>query len=178
MIIYEVGKQFLGPVPPQDGANFEFGPDGNMVLIIQFRNPTEGERAALKDGFKRYSYGEYDDPLKTSLACWVFQFPAPVRYIDAPFHAGLYQDDRGKKFLDDGGNALSLYVLDGDILTVLRYCGLQPAAMDLFRDTVRRQISRRITREQYNSAVDYLYRNTSEDIFIKGHYFAHKELQS
>jgi len=91
--------------------------------------------------------------------------------------ADLYQDDRANKFLKENWNALTLYVLDGEIIKVMRYCGLQDMVMKLFRDTVIRQISQRITREQYNSAVDYLYRSTSEDIFIKGHYFAHKELQ-
>ena len=175
MNIYEVGKPFPGPVPPQDGAHFELGPDGDMVLVIQYQNPKDVERNALKAGFSRYAYCEHTGSI--SLACWVFKFPAPVLYIDAPFHAGFYQDGRAEKFLSGNANVLSVFVLDGEILTILRYSGLQPAAIDLLRATVRRQLSEHVTRDQYNADIDRLYRHSSEEIYVQGNNFAHKGLR-
>jgi hypothetical protein len=147
-----------------------------MVLLIQFEKPSAQEKAALKGGFKRYAYYEHNAG-DVPLACWVFQYPAPVRFIDAPFHAGLYQDGRIEKLLAGAANALTVYVLDGPKLAAMRYCGLQPATMQLFRATIVKQLSRPITRAHYDAAIEDLYRMSSAEIFQRGSYFAHKELQ-
>lgn len=44
---YEVDKPFPGPIPPTDGFSFEFGPDGGMILIVQYRKPTVELQKAL-----------------------------------------------------------------------------------------------------------------------------------
>lgn len=170
MNIYEVGKPFPGPVPLNDGVHFEIGPDGDMVLLVQFKKPNQTELASLKEGFKSYAYYE-TGPLP--LACWVFKFPAPVSYVDAPFYAGLYTDARVQKMLDTNGNALTVYVLDGPIIQSMRYVGLHPEAMTAFRETIEKQSP--VSREEYNAAVDDLYKITSKEIYDRGLIFSHRE---
>lgn len=179
MINYEVGKPFPGNIPLHDSVLFELKPDGGMILLIQCNNPSDSEAAALKGGFKRYSYYEHHGPSKNiSMACWVFQFPAPVGYMDFTFHAGLYPDDRANKFLAEDQNMLPIYILNGNIISAILISGLQNKAMELFRATVRQQITERISREQYDAAVDDLYKLSTKEIFMRGNYFAHKELNS
>ena len=180
MDIYEVGKPFPGPVLKNDGAIFEIGPDGDMILLIQFQQSDDLEKAALKQGFYGYSYGEYEATMgdnKLTIASWVFKFPDPVNYVDAPFHAGLYKDDRIAKFLEvEERNALSLYILDGNILTSIRYIGLWPHAMTLFRNTIKTQMSEKITMEGYNEAVDWLFKLSSKEMYKRGRRFSHKDV--
>lgn len=167
----EVGKPFTGPVPPNDGAILEIGPDGDLVLMIQFKNPTPSEETALKAGFERYSFYEYAGAV--TIATWVFKFPAPVGYIDAPFHAGLYKDGRTQKFLQNQGNLLQVYVLDGDIVRSIKAVGLQHEAAAGFRETIRRQLAESVSQDWYNSAIDTLYKLSSEEIFRRGKIYRH-----
>jgi hypothetical protein len=175
MIHYEVGKPYPGIVPQRDAALFELSPGGGMELLIQCKNPSDSEAAALKAGFNRYSYYEYRGPYENIfLACWVFKFPAPVGYMDVTFHADRYPDDRGEKFLAEKQNLLTTFILKGNIISHFFISGLQFKAMDLFCATVRQQINERIPQEQYDASVDDLYRLSSEEIFMRGNSFAHK----
>lgn len=173
MQVYEVGKPFPGPVPPSDGSIFEIGPYGDMVLLIQCRQPSSHELAALKDGFRSYAYYEYGP-----LACWVFKYQAPMSYIDALFNASLYPDDRISKMMDLDGNALTVYVLDGQIIQSIRQVGLHPAAMTAFRNTIEKQMAAPLSNAEYNTAVDDLYQKfTSREIYDRGLIFSHREIK-
>ncbi len=165
MIAIEVGKPFPMALPPADGAVFEIGPDGDMNLVIRMDGQSDNERTALKAGFERYSIyvGE--------VVCWVFKFPAPVGYLDAPFHSGLYTDNRVSKFLANNWNALNVYVVDLGITQVVRLVGLRLDSVALFRGAVGKQSG--ITPVEYNAAIDRLYRKSSEDIFRAGTVFRH-----
>jgi hypothetical protein len=143
-----------------------------MQMIIQFQKPDGDEKRALAAGFDRYSlYRHAGDII---LACWVFKFPAPVSYIDAPFYAGLYQDDRVRKFLATEQNLLQVIILDGPIVQGLRAIGLQWEAMQMFRDIVRDQLIS-ISRGEYDAAVDALYALQSKEIYQRGKIFTHRE---
>lgn len=171
---YEVDKPFPGPIPPTDGFSFEFGPDGGMILIVQYRKPTVELQKALEFGFIRYAIYEHPDILTM---CWVFQFPRPVHCVDAPFHAGLYiryTDDRVGKFLADETHNLMTFVLDGNILKIIRQSVLRPEAMAKFRDIVCRQATQPITREHYKDEIDLIYQYTPEQLLAKGSVFLHK----
>lgn len=171
---YEEGKPFPGPIPPVDGFSFEFGPDGDMILIVQYRKPTADEQKALEFGFIRYAIYEHPDILTM---CWVFQFPRPIHCVDAPFHAGRYvryTDDRVEKFLAGEADDLMTFVLDGNILKIIRQSGLQPEAMCKFRDIVRRQATQPITKEHYKDEIELIYQHTPEQLLTNGSVFLHK----
>jgi hypothetical protein len=179
MNILEVGKPYTGPVPQQDGLVFEIGPDGDMQLLIQFRNPDAQEKEALLAGFRQYSL--YRHPGVLPIACWVFKFAAPVMYMDAPFYAKLYTDGRAEKFLDKDQNMLMVTILDGPIVQGLRVVGLHPKVMELFKEFVKKQLTTHNHEQQalsylYNVAIDEMYdRCSSEEIFHLGAQFSHRE---
>lgn len=170
MNVYEVGKKFPGPIPPQDGLTFEIGPDGDMQLLIQ--KPSKSEGAALADGFRKYSLCRYQAG-NVVLACWVFKYPAPVMYMDAPFYAGLYTDDRIQKFLATEQNALYLTNLDGEIVQRIKMIGLQWETIIQFRDIIREQ-ALNISRSAYNAAIDSMYQLSSKEIFERGTIYNHR----
>lgn len=171
MNVIEVGKPYSGPVPPKDGIMFEIGPDGDMQMLIQFQKPSPEEKKALAAGFERYSL--YRHAGNIVLACWVFKYPAPVSYVDAPFHAGLYPDARIGKFFETRQNLLQVITLDGSIVQGIRAVGLQWEAMEYFTSIVQEQFP--VSRTAYNSAVDELYCLQSKEIFNRGKIFKHRE---
>lgn len=165
----ELGKPYPGPVPQQDGATIEIGPGGDLVLLIQLRDPSPAEATALKAGFS--SYAIYQAP--HGLACWVFKFPAPLSYLDAPIHAGLYSDDRCGKLIKTDWNMLQVYVLDGDIVTLIRVSGLDPAAAKYFSDIVADQQQRGVDKITYNASVNRLFSIKPSEIFERGKKWKH-----
>ncbi|WP_305043864.1 hypothetical protein [Geoalkalibacter sp.] len=137
--------------------------------------PTPQEVKALQKGFSSYSL--YTGG-KENLCCWVFKFPAPVGCLDAPFHAGLYRDNRVQKFLTTQGNTLHFYALDGSAVRLIRISGLSPTAMAIFRDVVRKQVAGPLDLFIYNAAVNHLQRLSQEEIFHVGKQFNHKAEES
>lgn len=170
--VFSVGAPFPGPVPQTDGAVFELLPGGGMIFLIQLHKQRPAEKSALRTGFNRYSFFESADP--TSLAFWVFNFPAAVGFMEAPFHAGLYSDNRVDDFLLSDTNMLFTVMLDGPIITDLRVSGLQTGAMSLFRNTVRKQAAEGISLRDYHAALYRLHRMSPAQIFNAGHIFRHK----
>lgn len=171
MYVISVGKPYPGPVSQTDGARLELGPDGDLNLFIQTRNQSAVEYASLKAGFDSYSY--YEAPGEITLAAWVFKFPEPIGYLEAPFHAGLYKDGRAAKCLAQRWNTLHVTSLDGNIVRIIRLSGLNFEAVNIFHNTIRKQLSEHVTRAGYDNAVQNLFRLTTEEIFIKGRIFRH-----
>ena len=62
--IYEVGKQFPGAIPKQEGATMEIGTDGALYIIIQMPGISRDERRAFKKSFKKYP----DNIIDTNIA--------------------------------------------------------------------------------------------------------------
>ena len=172
--VFSVGEAFPGEVPKSDGAILETAADGSLMLFIQIHNPTLTEVNALKSGFDRYSYYEAAQG-GVSLGMWVFKFPAPLGYLEAPFHVGLYDDDRARKSLENDWNALLTVVLDGQIISGLRWSGLQMDAVDFFKNSIRRQRAENISRVSYDAALDRLQRMSPKAIFHRGKTFRHGE---
>lgn len=170
MNVIEIGKPYSGPVPQQDGLHFEIGPDGDMQLLIQFHKPSPKEKKALSNGFDSYSLAVYEFIPEDGIiiACWVFKFAVPVLFMDAPFHAGLYTDDRIKKFLNTEQNLLQVIILDGHIIQSIRVVGLHEEAMQFFKDVIKDQLLFPISRSDYDAAVNNLYVNSSEEIYSGG----------
>ncbi len=166
-----VGQPFPGPVPPEDGLGFEIGPDGDMVLLIQMHGQREAETRALLAGMERYSlYIQFTAP---HIAVWVFKFPAPFRYMDAPFHAGLYKDNRIEKMTALQGNALQLYVLDGQIVKVIKLIGLSHQSAADFRAAIKQQLAQPFNEQEYSRGIDEVFQLSSEELFRRGKQYRH-----
>ena len=169
--VISVGKPYPGHVPSVEGARFEMAEDGSLSLFIHFPRPSQAELNALKAGFNRYSFFEAGGDI--AISSWVFKFPAPVGYLEAPFHAGLYADNRAEEFLKNDWNALHTIFLDGKIVLNIRLSGLQHKAVGLFKETIRRQLSEKICRSSYDEAIGRMQRMSPKEIFRRGDVFLH-----
>lgn len=166
-----VGEQLPGYEYTQDGAKLHLDERGRFILFVNLKNQTDAEHAALVAGFSSYSYYEASGDI--TLASWVFKFPAPVGYLDAPFHAGLYPDNRATLCLEEEWNAMHSYFLDGDVVRVIRTSGLNHEAVTMFRKTVQRQLAENASMTSYNRAVDNLFRFAPKEIYKRGTIFQH-----
>lgn len=142
-----------------------------MALLIQMRGQREAETQAMLAGMERYAL--YVQSTSPHVAVWVFKFPAPLRYMDAPFHAGLYKDDRVRKFLSEPRNALQVYVLDGEIVKVIRLVGLSHQAAADFRAAIQQQLAQPFDPDEYERAIDDAFKLSSEEIFRRGKQYRH-----
>lgn len=174
----EVNKPFPYPeiLPKNGGCRLELGTHGNLTLFIQFPNMTDGEYKAFKSGFEGYSY--FESRLDITIGIWVFKFPSPVGYIDAPFSASLIKDKRAFDYLYEPeyreNNALTTYIVDKNITKICRMSGLNYGAIELFKNTIDRQMPEKITYEKYGIELQKLFnRYTSKQLYQFGKKFKH-----
>jgi hypothetical protein len=112
------------------------------TMLIQYPGLTRPELKAFKKGFKLYSFTESTTPVPVPL--WVFEWPKPFGAIDVGFNARLVGSDYIENFLDTAGgvkNRLIIHLLDGLILRVNKMVGLDPAAVELFHETIKKQLA-------------------------------------
>ena len=136
----EIGKPFFGPVPNQEGAVMELW-DIGMVVLIQIFGADEEKVAAFRSGFNQYTYLESETPIP--VACWVFDFPEPHGPIDCVFDAKIVKAPLMTDYLDmrEGvKNAMYFFLVDGKILKAAKVVGLDPEAIELFHNTIRKQM--------------------------------------
>lgn len=169
-MILIVGDDFPGKAPeaPHGGGVFEILEDGSLMLTIQCPNMTPAESEALDAGYSHC--GIYQDGKGVAILTW--KHPAPIGYMETPFHAGIYQDDRITKYLSKApreNNALTTVVLDGQKVVKLRMTGLMyPFVEELYRITLSQHL-RPITIGEYRAALRELYHKFSpKDIYQRG----------
>lgn len=172
MIKFEVGKPFPGPVPAQEGAHLELWGDG-LVCLIQMPGITRQEKQAFKKSFKAYAYLETDTAAPVSV--WVFKFPLPLGPIDVNFNARIVKSEYIENYLmyDDGKikNAITFYLLDRHILKAIKLIGLRPEAVEVFHNTIRKQLSVDYNQPDYEKYLGALYQYTTEELFKLGRQF-------
>jgi len=171
---FKVGQPYQGAVPIKDGQRLEIARDGLPHLIIQCQQPTSAEVESYKSGFGRYSY--FEAVGNVTLATWVFKYPAPVGYLDAPFNAALYKDNRIRHYLNNDYDVLVVCVLDGKILRDFKLCRLEHNSVRLFKETINRQLTEDVSMSSYNTAVDRLFRMSPEQIYRSGKNYICREV--
>jgi hypothetical protein len=167
---FSVNEPFPIPrlVPKMGGAILEMTSAGPMV-IIQMPGLTRSELMAFRKSFKRYSYIE-----AFPVACWVFNFPSPFNSIDLNFNGRLVDPEWIDNFLDttDGvKNALDFILIDGKIVRGIKRVGLDPEAVKLFHDTIRKQLAADYTPAEYDGALGGLFTRTTDELFKMGKVF-------
>lgn len=168
---FAVGGTFPGTIPPE-GPLLEVSRHGSPTLTMQLPGMSRPERKALTRGFTHYAL-HTETVAGITLLTWVFRYPPPIGFTDLPFHAGLYNDDRGHRLTEWDGNALLVIGLDGATVTHLRQSGLHPRAVDLFRRIAARQIRERPEANEYDKAVAELRKKSPEVLFKTGYRFRH-----
>jgi len=168
---FEVGKRFPSPVPGQEGAVMELWKSG-LTVIIQMPKLRRQELKAFKKGFKRYAYLESNTPVP--IALWVFDFPPPHGAIDCNFNARIVKQEYIEIFLDTREgikNAVTFYLLDGQILKGIKMVGLHQEAIELFHSTIQKQIANPYTQAEYDRYLAGLYQFSSEELLSMGRQF-------
>jgi hypothetical protein len=167
---FAVGEPFPipGMIPPREGAILELTSAGPMV-VIQMPGLRREERRGFKKGFKRYSYLE-----SFPVACWIFDFAAPFNVVDTSFNGRLVDPEWIDDYLDDSEgvkNALDFLLLDGEILRGIKRVGLQPDAVKLFHNTIRKQMAADYTPAEYDGALGNLFQKQTDELFKMGQVF-------
>jgi hypothetical protein len=136
------------------------------------------ERQAFKKSFKRYAYIESTTPVP--IALWVFDFPKPFGSIDCEFDArkctGTVRSALDRWLLQEDGkikNALHFFVLDGSILKAQKLFGINPKAVGLFHDTIRKQLNTNYSAEDYFRYQQAMFQYSSEELMRLGTVFKH-----
>lgn len=180
--LLQIGEDFPGPVPDtgnNSGGVFEIDADGTMHLYAQMPNVDAAEMAALQEGFSGYSI--YVDPDPPHVAVLIWRFPAPVGFMETPFHAGAYTDDRLTRFQEQSpeeNNALTMIGLDRKKVILLRVSGLMYGFVAQLHEAITRQLEYPVTTAQYRAALERVYRFTSKEIYERGERFKHQLQQA
>jgi len=175
LIKFEVGKIFPGPVPAQEGAQMELRHD-TLTVLIQMPGLSKNQRRAFHKGFKQYSYLESDTPIPVAL--WIFDFPDPSGPIMTNFNARLTRRKWIDSYLDvsdDGAinNAIQFFLLDGQILKAMELVELDHAAVELFHETIRKQLDLDYNRVDFDRCLAGLHNYDVYDLFSMGKVFKH-----
>jgi len=167
-----LGKPYSLSVLEIEGAYFEINASGGADMLLCYPDIRENELQSIKAGPNRYALYEYNASNGITLALWMLKFYAPIGYIDAPFHAGLYSDDRIHKYLqrnEDGRckNMVFITSLDTQIQIVVN-CSMITVDLRLierFQSIIKKQISQNVSRQSYNAAIDEMYRYSTKELF-------------
>jgi len=171
LAVFEVGKPFPVAVPREERAFIELWKSG-LVVMIQMPGLKREELKAFKRGFKRYLYLETDTPIP--IACWVFDFPMPHGPIDVNFNSRIVTPEYITDFLDTARavkNLITFYLLDGPILRAIKAVGLQPAAVQLFHATIRKQLATPYAQADYDRYLSAIFKYSTDELFRLGKIF-------
>ena len=169
--IFKVGKPFPGPVPHREGANMELWETG-LVVLIQMPGLRPGELKTFKDGFKKYSYLESDTTIP--IAVWIFDFPNPHGAIDCNFNARIVKRAYIDGYLDETDgikNLIHFFLLDRQMLKAQKIVGIHPEAIELFQETIRKQLAIDYSQVDFDGCLAGLFTHTTEELFKMGEVF-------
>ena len=172
MEILSVGKEFNGAVPSGEGSVLEIDPMGAFRLYIQLPDISQGEMAALKEGFSAYSlFVSNEHP---HLITVIFKYPAPLGYMETYFHAGLYDDSRISEMLlraPHENNMLITTAFDKRLLLQTRISGLAHDFVAIFQKEVSKH--KKISSTLYDLAIERNGRFSLKELFGMGKQFKH-----
>jgi hypothetical protein len=169
----EVGKLFPGSVPVHEGVQMELWHD-KLMMLIQKPGLSRDQLQAFNKGFNQYSYLESDTPVP--IALWIFDFPAPHRLVEGSFNAKLAKREWVDLYLDTSENdaikkTIQLFLLDGQMLRATMLIELDPAVVELFRATIRKQLDMDYNMADFNRYLVGLHNYEVQDLFSMGKVF-------
>ena len=173
MTSFEVGKDFPVKIPNREGAFLELWPSG-LVCIINMPFLKREEKMAFKKTFKRYVYLETDT--NPPIAVWVFDFPNPHGPIDTVFDARRVEKGLIEHYLDTSEgvkNSITFFLVDGQTLAAQKLVGLSTEVIELFHDTIRKQIRLDYSDIEYEAALGEVYTKTVKELMMMGRSFKH-----
>ena len=169
----EVGKLFPGSVPVHEGVQMELWHD-KLMMLIQKPGLSRDQLQAFNKGFNQYSYLESDTPIP--IALWIFDFPAPNRLVEGYFNARIAKRDWVDLYLDTNENdaikkTIQFFLLDGQMLRATMLVKLDPAAVELFHGTIRKQLDMDYNLADFHRCLAGLHNYELQDLFSMGKVF-------
>ncbi len=172
---FVVGEPFPGEVPHREGAIMELSEMG-LAVFIQYPGLQPDELNAFQTGFKTYSYLE--SQTSVPIAVWVFDFPNPHGPIDPTFNAKLVKKDIVDTYLSrDNGQfkkGVFFFLLDGKMLAGMRMVGLHAEAVEMFHETIRKQLSMDYDMNEFLGCLGSLYTRDTRELYEMGTIFQHR----
>jgi hypothetical protein len=173
--MFEVGKPFPGPIPPQEGGVMEMW-RGGPVVTLQLPGLTPVEKKAFKASFREYGYLETSTPVP--VAIWIFMFSKKLGELDFSFNARPVNREWIEEWMEpENGqvkNLIQFYLLDGPILKGIKAVGLEPEAIELFHATIRKQLSVHYPQSEFDKYLQGAYKFTTQELFQMGRKFTHE----
>lgn len=151
----EVGEIYPGNYR-QEGIKLDY--NNGFTLYLFLPDLREEEVSDIQKGEYKFGLTKVEDILFFTLG-----FGESIDISDAPFHFGLYTDNRIKKLprdIEDGqGIALNVVAVDSrsDIVKALRLIGL---STDFSRELIKTSIwqsNRNVNQEQYNRKLNRIF---------------------
>lgn len=135
-------KMVFKPAPAQKGVQIEIWSD-KLTVLIQKPGINEDQLRAFNKGFRQYLYLESDTPIP--IAFWIFDFPEPFGPVEGSCNVKLSQREWVELYLDTSDesvikNTIQFFLLDGQVLKAIKSVEIDPVAVKLFHDTIRKQL--------------------------------------
>lgn len=160
----EVGKIYPGDYH-QEGLKLEY--NEGFTLYAFLPQITEKEAQAFRTGYYKFALSE-----KEGILFFLAEFKGAIDISDAPFHFGLYTDDRVKdlpaEIPEDQGIALTVIAVDNytGIVQALRFIGLSHRFSEELLGICRKQSQQKVDRSIYYEKVTHVQRNyTSQNLY-------------
>ncbi|OGS40525.1 MAG: hypothetical protein A3K77_00845 [Euryarchaeota archaeon RBG_13_31_8] len=171
MINLEVNKPFPLQAPQQEGAIMELWADG-LIVLIQMLNLSNQELNSFKKSFDTYAFLEA--ATKVPITIWIFNFPNFP--IDVNFNARIVKKEYLDNYLDTKKgvkNLVTFFLLDRNILKGIKAIGIHIEAVELFHKTIRKQLDKEYTKQEYLKYLNSIFKYTTKEIFEMGVKFKH-----
>lgn len=148
----QVGKPAPFKVPDREGCLLEIGyPINGLNVLVQYPNLNKAELKALQSPLAGYSY--YESETVVPIAYWIFRFPRNM-YVETTFNACFALDkpeylEAIMSYMRELKNTVTFFMLDGQTVKAVRVIGLHNEAIQLFHNTLNKQLGQQYSNEDY-----------------------------
>lgn len=160
---YQVGEVFPHPLPAGEGLVLQTLPNGTFDAIAKLGKPSSKERTAWKQGMFRYGLFVSED-----VPYFVMQFRDSGLELAAPYNFLKVHADQRLGWTEGEANAVTLHLVnESNILLAMRMIGMEPEMMNLFRQTVQKQLERYETWTDVEHAINSVSARYSTSEMLK-----------
>ena len=175
IVKYEIGKAFPGILYQQEGCSMELWE--SLTVIIQAPGLMRNELRAFKKSIKSYAYLEA--PTSIPIAFFIFNFQAPLNFLEVNFDATLCSRDNINNYLtpidSKLSNMVTLFLLDRNIIKALLPFGFNQEAIKLFHTTIKKQCEMKYSKSDYDKCLNEMYKYSSNELYNMGKKFYAKK---
>lgn len=121
-----------------------------------------------------------ESPTSIPIAFFMFEFPAPINFIDVNFNATLCTKDQIENYFSpiNGkcSNVANFFLLDEKSIKGTFQYRLHHAAVELFYATIKKQREMNYSQSEYDKCYSDMYKHSSKELFEMGTKFEAKKL--